>query len=71
MACASDAEAGRGIQMRQDGWQKETAAIIMKGLAEIAAIAGFIFLAFKFGHWWIALFSILFCFSDSEKEDRE
>lgn len=59
--------------MRQDGWQKETAAIVMKGLAEIAAIAGFTFLAFKFGHWWIALFSILFCFSysENEKEDRE
>lgn len=56
--------------MRQDGWQKETAVIIMKGLAEIAAITGFVLLAIHFGHWWISLFSILFAFSDSEKKEE-
>lgn len=56
--------------MRQNGWQKETAVIIMKGLAEIAAITGFIFLAVHFGHWWISLFSILFAFSYNEEKEE-
>ena len=56
--------------MRQANWQERTAVIIMKGLAEIAAIAGFIFLAFPFGHWWISLFSILFAFSYSEEKEE-
>ena len=28
----------------------------------VTAIAGFVFLAWHFGHWWIALFAILFLF---------
>lgn len=56
--------------MRQVNWQERTAVIIMKGLAEIAAIAGFIFLAFHFGHWWISLFSLLFAFSYSEEKQE-
>lgn len=56
--------------MRQANWQERTAVIIMNGLAEIAAIAGFIFLAFHFGHWWISLFSILFAFSYSEEKEE-
>lgn len=38
-------------------------AIIMAGLCKITAIAGFIFLAYHFEHWWIALFSLFFGFS--------
>ena len=72
--------------MRQVNWQERTAVIIMKGLKGIknvcklflkiplvwrtSLIAGFIFLAFHFGHWWISLFSILFAFSYSEEKEE-
>ena len=31
-------------------------------------VAGFIFLAWQFNHWWIALFGLLFTYSCEEKE---
>lgn len=32
------------------------------------AVAGFIFLAWQFNHWWIALFSLLFMYDVERKE---
>ena len=32
------------------------------------AVAGFVFLAWHFNHWWIALFSVLFLYNYERRE---
>ncbi len=32
-------------------------------------VAGFIFLAWQFNHWWIALFGLLFMYSYEKKDE--
>jgi len=54
------------------------AHVILSGLTEVCAVLVFGALAYHFKHWWIALFSILYTFTYSEKtttttkqEDKE
>jgi hypothetical protein len=39
-------------------------------LVSAIAVAGFVFLAWQFNHWWIALFALLFMYS-FEKNEKE
>ena len=43
------------------------AHVILSGLTEICAIVVFGALAYYFKHWWIALFSLLYTFTYSER----
>lgn len=43
------------------------AHVILSGIAEVCAVFVFGALAYYFKHWWIALFSILYCFSYNER----
>lgn len=43
-------------------------------LIDVAAIAGFVYLAVFFNHWWIALFAYIFIYTphfDYKKKDSE
>ena len=37
-------------------------------VTNVAAIAGFVFLAWHFGHWWIALFAYMFMFTIERRD---
>ena len=43
---------------------------IVVGVINVTAIIGFVYLAMHFGHWWISLFSLLFLFGTSTREEE-
>lgn len=51
--------------------KKDIAEIIGVVLMNMCIICGFVFLAWQFGHWWIALFMFMGLFvTKSDKESK-